>query len=329
MRSARLAELPPRPPGKTGWPWTVESPLLPPARPDGSPWPRISIVTPSYNQGQFIEETIRSVLLQGYPDLEYIIIDGGSTDQSVEIIKKYEPWLTYWVSEKDRGQAHAINKGLAASSGKIFQWVNSDDILLISALREIARAFRGYAIAAPILAGQSLLTSQKQGNRRLSVGCLLTGRATFSQPGFWTVREDLNNVGIDEQYHYAFDWEMVIRYLESYPYVKYISSPIIFFRHHPASKTFQYFDRFIAEGLPMLARLRCSLVNPSHRRICREAQHRRNWERHLTAWREAARDQDHRIAARMFWLGIRRPRLRASRFWLGALRRTFSLRIAR
>ena len=92
---------------------------MPPVRPDGSAWPRISIVTPSYNQGQFIEETIRSILLQGYPDLEYIIIDGGSTDQSVEIIRKYEPWLTYWVSEKDRGQSHAINKGFERASGEI------------------------------------------------------------------------------------------------------------------------------------------------------------------------------------------------------------------
>ena len=86
--------------------------------------------TPSYNQGQFIEETIRSVLLQGYPDLEYIIIDGGSTDHSVEIIRKYEPWLTYWVSERDRGQSHAINKGFCRSTGVLLGWLNSDDVLL-------------------------------------------------------------------------------------------------------------------------------------------------------------------------------------------------------
>src|SRR5689334_6100335 len=119
MRCPRLTGLPPPPPGRTDWPWTVETPQLPALRPDGSAWPRISIVTPSYNQGQFIEETIRSVLLQGYPDLEYIVIDGGSSDDSPAIIAKYAPWLTHWVSEPDRGQAHAINKGLVHATGVI------------------------------------------------------------------------------------------------------------------------------------------------------------------------------------------------------------------
>src|SRR5436190_18724174 len=126
MRTPRLSEIPPPPPGKTGWPWNEETPP-PEIMPDDRALPRVSIITPSFNQGRFIEETIRSVLLQGYPNLEYIIIDGGSTDDSLEIIRKYDPWITLWVSEKDRGQSHAINKGLSKATGEILCWLNSDD----------------------------------------------------------------------------------------------------------------------------------------------------------------------------------------------------------
>lgn len=122
-----LNDLPVPPPGKIGWPWTEQSEPVGSQMPCGSEYPCISIVTPSYNQGEFIEETIRSVLLQGYPNLEYIIIDGGSTDNTVEIIKKYEDFLAFWVSEKDEGQSHGINKGFHRATGDLVGWQNSDD----------------------------------------------------------------------------------------------------------------------------------------------------------------------------------------------------------
>jgi glycosyltransferase involved in cell wall biosynthesis len=107
----------------------------------GPRWPRITIVTPSYNQGRFLEETVRSVLAQGYSNLEYFICDGGSSDESLDILRRYGPFLAGWVSEPDGGQAAAINRGLRSGTGEIMGWLNADDILLPGALRRIAGAF--------------------------------------------------------------------------------------------------------------------------------------------------------------------------------------------
>ncbi len=129
-----LDRLPPPPPGRSGWPWTVAPPRLPPRRADGSPWPRISIVTGSHNQGEFLEETLRSVLLQGYPNLEYIVVDGGSSDDSPRIVERYSPWLARWEAQPDRGQAAALNSGFSHATGDVFGYLNSDDTYLPGAL---------------------------------------------------------------------------------------------------------------------------------------------------------------------------------------------------
>ena len=105
-------------------------------------YPKISIVTPSYNQAQFLERTILSVLNQNYPNLEYIIIDGSSTDESIDIIKRYEKYLNYWVSEKDRGQSHALNKGFYKARGDICGWLNADDLFLPDVFVKVIFAFK-------------------------------------------------------------------------------------------------------------------------------------------------------------------------------------------
>ncbi|MEO1389786.1 MAG: glycosyltransferase family 2 protein [Cyanobacteria bacterium J06634_6] len=104
--------------------------------------PKITIVTPSFNQSRYLEATIRSVLLQGYPNLEFILIDGGSIDGSVEVIQKYDAWITYWHSQPDHGQSDAINQGFARATGDILGWLNSDDILAKGALFHLAAAYQ-------------------------------------------------------------------------------------------------------------------------------------------------------------------------------------------
>lgn len=134
-----ISHLPKPPFGKTGWPWTEETD--PSVFDNNKVYPKISIVTPSYNQGHFIEKTIRSILLQNYPNLEFIIIDGGSTDNTIEIIKKYEPWISYWVSEKDKGIYDAMNKGLSVSTGDWINFMNIQDYFLRNAFTYLFAKF--------------------------------------------------------------------------------------------------------------------------------------------------------------------------------------------
>ena len=216
MHCPRLDELPP-PQGQCGWPWTKASSTLPDVLPDGRPWPRLSIVTPSYNQGAFLEQTIRSVLLQGYPNLEYIVIDGGSTDDSVAILRKYEPWLTYWVSEPDNGQSDAINKGFVRASGEIFGWLNSDDLYESNALLLIS----SYFCERPdcdLLYGNGWYIDEKGQKKRPCSWVKPYDRRLFPtfnfilQPAAFWRRSVWQRAGeLDISYHWAMDWEWLLR----------------------------------------------------------------------------------------------------------------------
>ncbi len=135
----KFEDLPLPPNGKTGWPWTGGAGYQ--SESESATLPAISIVTPNFNGGEFLEATIRSVLLQGYPHLEYIIVDGGSTDGSLEIIHRYEPWLSGWLSEPDTGMYDAVNKGFDHTSGGIMAWLNSDDMYVPNSLRQVGACF--------------------------------------------------------------------------------------------------------------------------------------------------------------------------------------------
>jgi glycosyltransferase involved in cell wall biosynthesis len=210
---------------------------------DGSEWPKISIITPNYNYGHFLEETIRSILLQGYPNLEYIIIDGKSTDSSIDVIKKYEKWISYWISEPDKGQANAINKGLSYCTGEIFNFINSDEILNQGALKAIgetmadAEAISGGALSFKTETREQNNLNYIKPRKPLDFRNIIANSHTI-QPSIWLKLSKVKQVGFyTEHLHYCFDWEYFLRYFASETKVKYTTLPLCIIRLHPLRKT--------------------------------------------------------------------------------------------
>ena len=227
MSCPSLSELPAPPRGKKGWPWTEQSSQLLGNMPGGGLWPKISIVTPSYNQAHFIEKAIRSILLQGYPNLEYIIMDGGSSDKSVEIIKKYDKWITYWISEPDKGQSYAINNGFKKASGKIFNWLNSDDYLMPNALSKVATAYQASPTAGAWCGGSRWVDINNNvqaiwwPNKLKSEQIAKWLQNHFAQSACFFSEEAWQKCGpLDENLYYAMDFDLWLKISKVFPIEK-------------------------------------------------------------------------------------------------------------
>jgi glycosyltransferase involved in cell wall biosynthesis len=204
--------------------------------------PRISIVTPTFNQGKFIDATIRSVLDQGYPNLEYIIIDGGSTDESVDVIRRYEKHLTYWVSEKDSGAADAIRKGFTRATGEIFAYLNSDDLYLPGSLQTIGNLMRDPSVDVAFgnmywmdVDGNTI--GERRQTRFTRMGYLFGGSDLMQPATFWRRDLYLRCGGIDPSYSFTFDTDLFFRFVLNEAHFKRVNKFLASFRIHSESKS--------------------------------------------------------------------------------------------
>ena len=248
MKCPRLNELPEPPAGRTGWPWTDEA--------DNaewlsrrSEWPRVSIVMPSFNQKDYVEESLRSVLLQGYPDLEFFVYDAKSKDGSAEIIRKYALWVAYWVSEKDKGQSDAINKGLRRSTGKYFNWQNTDDVLAqcslfkaVNALLEHPEAGYVHGYRHAIYANGKMHSTSEYSYGPPSrfvpdVGTSIANLKTGMQPGCLMDKQLVDKVGgVDENLHFVMDIDTLLKLSVIRPPL-YLHEKLVNYRCHVGTKS--------------------------------------------------------------------------------------------
>ncbi len=204
--------------------------------------PKITVVTPSFNQGQYIEDTIKSVLNQNYPNLEYFIFDGGSSDNTVEVIKKYEHQIDYWVSQKDNGQADAINQGFKKATGDILCWINSDDYYLPDTLNFVAKNMD--ISKKEVLYGESGYIFEPQKEIKYSKIKVKAENYTLAlhdyiiQPSSFWSRKSWEATGVlNEKLHFVFDWDWFLRAQKQQVDFRYISRNMAMYRVHDAHKT--------------------------------------------------------------------------------------------
>lgn len=217
----------------------------------------ISVVTPSYNQAEYLERTILSVLDQGYPNLEYIVIDGGSKDGSLDIIRKYEDRLAFWISEPDRGQTEAINKGLKRATGEWLAWQNSDDLYYPGVFMDVAKAAARHSQADLIIGNMMLIDALDHELREIryvtpSYGALLAeGMILTNQAAFWRRRVHDEIGWLDESLHYCFDYEWFLRLSKNRVGV-HVNKLWGGYRLHDETKTHNMAQRFNEEKTQVL-----------------------------------------------------------------------------
>ena len=217
-------------------------------------YPRITVVMPSFNQAKYIAESIRSVLDQDYPNLEFIILDGGSTDGSQNIIKQYATQLSYWHSQPDNGQSHALIQGFEHSTGDLIGWVNSDDVLLPECLKRIALAYLEQPNAG-LFGGNYILID----NISKIIRCrrhprnpelfAKFGLFVVNQPGSFFRRDDYKAVGgLNQDLHYVMDTDLYVRMMNKGTKFAYIDAYLSGFRIHSNAKTVSQIQMARVEG---------------------------------------------------------------------------------
>lgn len=209
-------------------------------------WPKISIVIPSFQQGKFLETTLRSLFLQGYPALEVILIDGGSTDETQTVIHHYQQLISFWVSEPDKGQSHAINKGIDKCTGQIFNWINSDDWLEPGALFHVGKVFLDGQTQALTTRANIIKNGQLDwvnGTCRLHENIWDTASERgLNQQGLFYRMDCIRALkGVDPIYHYSMDLDLWVRFLLTFGQSQVRASEFITanFRFHANSKSEQ------------------------------------------------------------------------------------------
>ena len=247
MEFFKKSQLPLPMENQTGWPWTSDLFLNQINFKSNQEFPKISIITPNYNNCKYLEETIRSVLIQGYPNLEYILMDGGSTDQSIEIIKKYEPFISYWESGQDNGQADAIYRGFKRSTGSIIAYINSDDFYLPNSFQNMVNYFlenpqKKWAVGNGIFVDEKSQELLKCFSCSTTYESLVVFGSTFIQPTMFIKREEFINVGgFDTKLEFCFDLDLILNLAKrSNPGI--INNLLCAFRIHTQSKTYNLRD---------------------------------------------------------------------------------------